>query len=87
MVSLKILLLPIMVAILSGVIRVDENRPISFTLPVIPQAVMKSPTLKGRKTIKKTPAAKLDSSPAQAAPIAMPAVAIKAAKLVVCIPK
>ena len=61
--------------------------PISSTVPVIPAAVMKSPTLKGRKTCRKTPAAKLPSMPLQAAPTATPAPASRAAKLAVWMPK
>ena len=83
MVSPKILLLPIKVAMLSGVLMVEENRPISVTVPVMPPAVMKSPTLNGRNMMINTPAAKFDNRPAQAAPIATPAVAMSAAKLVV----
>ena len=43
-----------------------------MTVPVTPPAQMKSPTLNGRRTTKKTPAAKLASSPPHAMPIAMP---------------
>ena len=63
------------------------NSPISATVPVTSPAVMKSPTLKGWKTIKNAPAAKLANSPPQAAPIAIPAAASNAAKEVVSTPK
>ena len=63
------------------------NRPICSTVPVTPPAVMKSPTLNGRSTTTNTPAAKLESSPAHAAPTAMPMPATNAANDVVCTPK
>jgi hypothetical protein len=50
---------------------------------VTPPAEMKSPTLKGRNTTRKIPAAKLASRPPQAEPTASPAPASSAAKLVV----
>ena len=76
-----------MVFTLSGVWRVVANRPISSTVPVTPAAVMKSPTLNGCRTTKNTPPAKFDSSPDHAMPMATPAAAINAAKLVVSTPK
>ena len=45
-----------------------------------------SPTLNGRSVIRKIPAAKLERSPAHAAPIAMPTAAIRAANEVVSMP-
>jgi len=66
---------------------VVTNMPISSTVPVTPPAVMKSPTLNGRKTCRNTPAAKLLSMPLQAAPMATPAPARRAAKLAVWMPK
>ena len=63
------------------------NSPISITFPVTPPALIVSPALKGRSTIRNAPAAKLERSPPQAAPIARPAPATKAAKEVVSIPK
>ncbi len=87
MVSAKILLLPTTVSTLSGVSSVVANKPISRTVPVTPAAVTKSPTLKGRSTIRKAPAAKLAIRPDHAMPMATPAAAISAAKLVVWMPK
>ncbi|MNN57759.1 hypothetical protein D3C81_1727630 [compost metagenome] len=83
MVSEKILLLPTTVSTLSGVSRVVANRPISLTVPVTPPMVTKSPTLNGRSTTRKAPAAKFDISPDHAMPMATPAAAISAAKVVV----
>ena len=48
---------------------------------------MKSPTLYGRSTCMNTPAAKLPSMPLQAAPMASPAPASRAANEVVLTPK
>ncbi|MCY1560366.1 hypothetical protein D9M68_974940 [compost metagenome] len=45
MLSENTLLLPTMVVTLSGVRMVVANRPSSFTVPVVPPAQMKSPTL------------------------------------------
>jgi hypothetical protein len=87
MVSPKILALPIRVMTLSGVSSAVANIPSSLTVPVIPATVTKSPTLKGLSTIRKAPAAKFDSRPPQAAPMAMPMPATRAAKLVVSTPK
>ncbi|MNY60993.1 hypothetical protein D3C86_1976160 [compost metagenome] len=66
---------------------VVANRPISVTVPTTPPALMKSPTLNGRRTMMKPPAARLASSPDQAMPMARPTAAINAAKVVVCTPK
>ncbi|MCY1183478.1 hypothetical protein D9M73_241050 [compost metagenome] len=87
MVSPKILLLPTRLSTLSGVLIAVTNRPISFTVPVTPPAVMKSPTLNGRRTMMKAPAARFASRPDQAMPMATPAAAMSAARLVVCTPK
>ncbi|MCY1451360.1 hypothetical protein D9M71_682230 [compost metagenome] len=87
MLSLKILLLPTRVITLSGVLMAVANRPISFTVPTTPPALMKSPTLNGRRTMMKPPAARLASSPDQAMPMARPTAAISAARLVVWMPK
>jgi len=57
------LAVPTIVNTLSGVSRPVANRPISLTVPVTPPAVMKSPTLNGFSTMRKAPAARLDSSP------------------------
>jgi hypothetical protein len=86
MVSAKILPLPTMVFTLSGVMMTVPNRPSSCTVPTMPPTLTKSPTLKGRSTSMKAPAAKLPSSPLQAAPIARPAPASNAAKEVVWMP-
>ncbi|MOA31782.1 hypothetical protein D3C78_1529580 [compost metagenome] len=86
-VSPMILPLPTMVSTLSGVLMAVVNRPISFTVPVTPPAVTKSPTFIGRSMIRNTPAAKLDSNPDQAMPMATPAAANSAAKVVVWMPK
>jgi hypothetical protein len=86
MLSANSLLLPMVVRTLSGWSMVVANRPISRTVPVMPPPLMKSPTLKGRRMIRKAPAAKLASRPLQAAPMAMPAAASRAAKLVVSMP-
>jgi len=75
MLSLKSLLLPTMVRTLSGWSMVVANMPISLTVPVMPAAEMKSPTLNGRRMMRKAPAAKFASRPLQAAPMAMPAAA------------
>ncbi|MNJ57631.1 hypothetical protein D3C77_532290 [compost metagenome] len=87
MLSLKILLLPTRVSTLSGVLIAVANRPISVTVPITPPALMKSPTLNGRRTIMKAPAAKLANSPDQAMPMARPTAASSAAKVVVCMPR
>ncbi len=81
------MLLPTSVTTLSGVLSAVANRPISLIVPVTPPAVTKSPTLNGRSTIRNAPAAKFDSSPDHAMPIATPAAAISAAKVVVWMPK
>jgi hypothetical protein len=86
MLSENSLLLPTVVRTLSGWSMVVANRPISFTVPVMPAPLMKSPTLKGRRMIRKAPAAKLESRPLQATPMATPAAAMSAAKLVVSMP-
>ncbi len=78
--------LPTWMRTLSGVSMVVTNRPISCTMPVTPPASISSPTLKGRSTSRKTPAAKLPSSPAHAEPMAMPAAASSAANDVVSMP-
>ena len=85
--SPKTLPLPTSVTTLSGVMRVVANRPSSLTVPTMPPIPTKSPTWKGRSTSMKAPAAKLPSMPLQAAPMATPAPAINAAKLVVWMPK
>ncbi|MNN82632.1 hypothetical protein D3C81_1995850 [compost metagenome] len=72
---------------MSGVVIAVANRPISITVPVTPPAQMKSPTLKGRRTIIKAPAARLASNPDQAMPMARPTAASRAAKVVVGIPR
>ncbi|MNC98317.1 hypothetical protein D3C83_162410 [compost metagenome] len=72
---------------MSGVRIEVTNKPISVTVPVTPPAVTKSVTLKGRNTIRNTPPAKLARRPDQAMPIARPAAAIRAAKVVVWMPK
>jgi hypothetical protein len=79
--------LPTIVSTLSGVTIVVPKSPSSRTVPVVPPAVMKSPTLNGRRMSMNAPAAKLPSSPLHAAPIATPAPAISAANDVVWIPK
>ena len=79
-------LLPTETRRLSVVSRVVANRPISCTMPVAPPAEISSPTRKGRSTSRKTPAAKLESSPDQAVPMAMPAAASSAANEVVSTP-
>ena len=66
---------------------VVANKPISRTEPVIPAALMVSPTLNGRSTIRNTPAAKFESNPDQAIPIATPVAARRADRDVVSIPK
>ncbi len=87
MLSPKIFELPTNVRMLSGVSIVVAKRPISFTTPVTPPAVIMSPTWKGRSTIMNTPAAKFESRPDQAMPIATPAAARTPAKEVVSTPK
>jgi hypothetical protein len=82
-----ILLLPTMVCTLSGVFMVVPNNPIDSIVPVIPPAETKSPTLNGRKTTRKTPAAKLANRPLHAAPTAIPTPASNAANVVVSTPK
>lgn len=72
------------------IVRRDDRgseEAISWMVPVMPPACTKSPTLKGRRMTRNTPAAKLERRPAQAAPIAMPAAAMRAAKVVVSTPK
>ena len=86
-VSLNILLLPIIVCTLSGVLMVVVNRPSSVMVPVTPATVTKSPTFNGRNTTRKAPAAKCASRPDHAIPMATPAAAISAAKVVVWMPK
>ena len=76
-----------MVSTLSGVLIAVVNRPISLTVPVTPPAQMKSPTLNGRRTMMKPPAARFASNPDQAMPMARPTAAISAARLVVWMPK
>src|SRR5690606_27390505 len=87
MLSENSLLLPTTVITLSGVTIVVPNRPISLTVPIVPPALMKSPTLNGRRISRKAPAAKCASSPPQATPIATPAPASIAAIEVVWMPK
>ena len=87
MTSPNTLLLPTSVTTLSGVTMVVANSPSSLTVPTMPPTPTKSPTLKGRSTSMKAPAAKLPSMPLQAAPMATPAPAISAAMLVVWKPK
>ena len=72
---------------LAGVMFVVATRPSSWMVPVMPPMLTKSPTLNGRSTSMKAPAAKLPSMPLQATPMATPAPAISAAKLVVWMPK
>jgi starch phosphorylase len=79
--------LPTIVTTLSGVTMVVPKRPTSRTVPETPPALTKSPALKGRSTTRKTPAAKWARSPLQAMPIATPAAATSAAKVVVSTPK
>jgi hypothetical protein len=74
------------VRMLSGVSIAVTNSPSSWTVPVTPAAVTKSPTFIGRSTIRNAPAAKLASIPDQARPIASPAAAISPAKVVVSTP-
>lgn len=78
--------MPTKVRTLSIVSMVVTNRPISTTVPSVSPAWMKSPTLKGRSTIRKAPAAKFESRPDQAMPMATPAAASTAAKVVVSTP-
>ena len=75
------------VCTLSGVLITVVNKPSSVTVPVTPATVTKSPTFIGRSTTRKAPAAKCASRPDHAMPIATPAAAIRAAKVVVWIPK
>ena len=86
-VSPKILLLPTSVNTLSGVTIVVAKRPSSCTVPTSPPTCTKSPTLMGRSTSMKAPAAKLPSMPLQATPMATPAPASMAASEVVWMPK
>ena len=87
MLSAKILLLPTMVLTLSGVLITVAKRPIDSTVPLTPPAVTASPTLNGRRKIRKAPAAKLASRPPQATPMATPPAARSAANVVVSTPK
>jgi len=87
MLSPRILALPTNVRTLSSVVKFVTNSPISSTVPRMPRAEMKSPTLKGRRMRRKTPAARLARRPLHAAPMAMPTPARRAAKLVVSMPK
>src|SRR5215471_10615613 len=66
MTSEKILLFPTVVRTLSGVLRVVPNSPTDSTVPVMPPAVTKSPTLKGRRKTRNAPAAKFAKSPLHA---------------------
>ncbi|RMR94850.1 hypothetical protein ALP75_205478 [Pseudomonas syringae pv. actinidiae] len=87
MVSEKILLLPTRFNTLSGVLMDVTNSPISTTVPVTSAAVITSPTLNGRNTMIKPPAARLASNPDQAMPMASATAASNAAKLVVSMPQ
>ena len=87
MLSPKTFVLPTYTRRLSAVVSVVTNRPISSTTPVTPPALIMSPVLKGRSTMRKMPEAKFDRSPDQAAPMAMPAAASSAANEVVSMPQ
>jgi hypothetical protein len=61
--------------------------PISFTVPVTSPALIKSPTLKGFKKTRNTPAARLDIMPPHMASMAKPTPAKRPAMVVVWNPK
>ncbi len=75
-----------MIFTLSGVLRVVVKIPISATVPLEPPATTKSPFLKGRKISSITPAAKFESVPCRARPMARPAAPSTATSEVVSIP-
>ena len=79
-------LLGIMIALLSGVFMTVLNILIASTVPVAPPASTKCPHSKGRKIISMIPAAKFDSEPCNANPIARPAAPIMATNDVVSTP-
>ncbi len=75
-----------MIRTLSGVASVVVNTPISFTVPAVPPASTKSPTLKGRKVRSMTPLEKFDRVPWKARATARPAAPIMATKPFMGIP-
>ena len=76
-----------MIALLSTVFMTVLKSCIDFTLPEYPCTSMKSPTLYGFSNSMRTPPAKFWRVPLKAIPIATPADAKIAMKLLVSIPK
>jgi hypothetical protein len=60
-----------------------QNRDSAFTVPLLPPIVTELPIRNGRKINSMTPAAKLESVPCNASPIASDAAPMTATKLVV----
>ena len=71
---------------LSGVLKVLAKIPMSSTRPVWPPASTTSPISSGRKISSITPLAKFDRLPCRARPMATPAEASRATRLVVSTP-
>ncbi|MNE72677.1 hypothetical protein D3C80_1686380 [compost metagenome] len=72
--------------LLSPEVRVVVNSWTDCTTPLVPATSMNSPALMGRKMISRKPAAKLESEPCSARPMARPAAPIMATKEAVCTP-
>ena len=72
---------------LSPVLNVVEKMSTSSITPATPAISTKSPALKGRNEISKTPEAKLDNEPCNAKPMAKPAAPMTATREVVLKPK